>query len=212
MVSFGFCLWQGGTRRPAIGDLRVMRRSEDAIQALRPSEPPPESGWTQRGAAAAAWPGGASRPAIWTRRESQLNNSGNRKVLASRDAPPCSWDGRGSRRRVLRCTAPRMAISGNPPTTPSSAFMLSSPPRHAASAARSSAARTYTRRPGNRTPPRATRGRLSAHGPLGRTRTRRRRETTSPRVSFRRVLRRCVYVPSTRSPRGCAHVSAVGTL
>jgi len=32
--------------------------------------------------------------------------------------------------------------------------------------------------------------RLSAHGPLGRTRTRRRRETTSPRVSFRRVLRR----------------------
>ena len=44
MVSFGFCLWQGGTRRPAIGDLRVMRRSEDAIQALRPSEPPPRAG------------------------------------------------------------------------------------------------------------------------------------------------------------------------
>jgi len=44
LVSFGFCLWQGGTRRPAIGDLRVMRRSEDAIQALRPSEPPPRAG------------------------------------------------------------------------------------------------------------------------------------------------------------------------
>ena len=149
-----------------------MRRSEAAIQALRLSEPPSESGWKQRGAAGAAWPGGASRPAIWTRRGPQLNDCGNRKVFASRDAPPCSWDGRGSRRRVLRRTAPRTAISGNPPTTPSSAFMLSSPPRHATSAARSSAARAYTRRPGNRTPPRATRGRLSAHGPLGRTRTR----------------------------------------
>ena len=190
MVSFGFCLWQGGTRRPAIGDLRVMRRSEDAIQALRPSEPPPRAGGRNEESQPPHGQGGASRPAIWTRRESQLNNSGNRKVFASRDAPPCSWDDRGSRRRGLRCTAPRMAISGNPPTTPSSAFMLSSPPRHATSAARSSAARTYTRRHGSRTPPRATRGRLSAHGPLGRTRTRRRRETTSPRVSFRRVLRR----------------------
>jgi len=78
----------------------------------------------------------------------------------------------GRSRQPQTCAAPRMAISGNPPTTPSSAFMLSSPPRHATSAARSSAARAYTRRPGNRTPPRATRGRLSAHGPLGRTRTR----------------------------------------
>jgi hypothetical protein len=147
LVSFGFCLWQGGTRRPAIGDLRVMRRSEDAIQALRPSEPPPRAGGRNEEPQPPHGQGGASRPAIWTRRESQLNNSGNRKVLASRDAPPCSWDDRGSRRRVLRCTAPRMAISGNPPTTPSSAFMLSSPPRHTTSAARSSAARTYTRRP-----------------------------------------------------------------
>ena len=112
MVSFGFCLWQGGTRRPAIGDLRVMRRSEDAIQALRPSEPPPRAGGRNEEPQPPHGQGGASRPAIWTRRESQLNNCGNRKVFASRDAPPCSWDDRGSRRRVLRCTAPRMAISG----------------------------------------------------------------------------------------------------
>jgi len=71
----------------------------------------------------------------------------------------------GRSRQPQTCAAPRMAISGNPPTTPSSAFMLSSPPRHATSAARSSAARAYTRRPGNRTPPRATPGAspLTAH-------------------------------------------------
>ena len=75
----------------------------------------------------------------------------------------------------VRCTAQRRAwqflATHQPPHHPPS-FILSSPPRHATSAARSSAARAYTRRPGNRTPPRATRGRLSAHGPLGRTRTR----------------------------------------
>ena len=130
MVSFGFCLWQGGTRRPAIGDLRVMRRSEDAIQALRPSEPPPRAGGRNEEPQPPHGQGGASRPAIWTRRESQLNNFGNRKVFASRDAPTCSWDDRGSRRRVLR-RAWQFLATHQPPHHPPLCFhlLLATPPR-----------------------------------------------------------------------------------
>ena len=172
MVSFGFCLWQGGTRRPAIGDLRVMRRSEDAIQALRPSEPPPRAGG--RNEEPQPPHGQGAHHDLLYGRGANLNSTTLETGRFSRRAMRHPARGTIAAAADVCCAAQRRAwqflATHQPPHHPPLCFhlLLATPPRPPAAVRQGP---TQDAR-GNSTPPRATRGRLSAHGPLGRTRTR----------------------------------------
>ena len=148
-----FCLWQGGTRRPSpsvtfalCGDQRTPSKlcsSASCLPRAGGSDEYPQPPHGQ----------GAQHDLLHVYGRGAIYNSRNRKVQT-----PCHAD-RGTTAAVAEVCAARGNFwqpTNHPIIRLASCFVYSSPPRRTTSAAHSTAARAYTRRTGDRTPPRAT--------------------------------------------------------